>query len=313
MSMTPAHEMDISWTVLRRITKDWQGDRAELAEVTPLTGGCVNTTLCLKTKDGEQAVLKICAHRVNLAFAHEAFQLERLRALGLPVPVVYQWKVGSLDDPYSYILMEHMAGVSLAQARRSCTPEEFEHLQAHLAELVLVIHEQTSDSYGRLRSDAPRQENWPSFFREIYDSMLQDVSKSSLLPPRCRKHLHKIHDRLDRILVNLDQPRLVHGDLWATNLLANLNGDGRWHITAILDPNCKYAHAEIELAYLELFHTATPAFFKAYQRRHKLAPEYHQLRKPLYQLYSLVNHVHLFGQEYVKPLVDAVDRVSAVV
>ena len=43
-----------------------------------------------------------------------------------------------------------------------------------------------------------------------------------------------------------------------------------------------------------------------------MPPEYHQLRKPLYQLYSLVNHVYLFGQEYVKPLTAAVERVSHV-
>jgi fructosamine-3-kinase len=311
--MTPTHEMDISWTVLRRITKDWQGDKAELAEVTPLSGGCVNTTLCITTKDGQKAVLKICAHRVNMAYAHEAFQLECLRALGLPVPVVYLWKVGSLDDPYSYLLMEHMDGINLAQARHACTPEEFEHLQSHLADLVLAIHDQTSSAYGRVRSDAPRVENWASFFREIYDAMLHDVSKSNLLTTRCRKHLQKIHEKLERVLINLDQPRLVHGDLWATNLLAKRNSDGHWHISAILDPNCKYADPEIELAYLELFHTAAPAFFKAYQRRRKLSPEYHHLRKPVYQLYSLVNHVHVFGQEYVKPLTEAVERVSAVV
>src|SRR5579862_773299 len=137
--MTPAHEIDISWTVLRRIVKDWAGDSAELTEVRPLVGGCVNTTLSLKTKDGQTAVLKICAHRVNQAYAHEAFQLELLRSIGLPVPQVYVWKIGSLDDPFSYILMEHIDGVSLANARHSCSPEAFDYLQEHLAELVLAM------------------------------------------------------------------------------------------------------------------------------------------------------------------------------
>ncbi len=311
--MTPAHEMDISWHVLRRIVKEWIGDSAELAEVRPLVGGCVNTTLGLTTKDGHKAVLKICAHRVNQAFAHEAFQLEVLRGIGLPVPQVYVWRIGTLDDPYSYILMEYLDGISLAEAKRACTAEEMDYLQAHLAEMVLSIHEQTGAGYGRVRSDATRVDDWSEFFREIYDPILKDVEKSGLLAVKCRKHLHKIHEKLERVLRNVDQPRLVHGDLWATNLLVKRNGDGQWHVTGILDPNCKYAHAEMELAYLELFHTATPAFFKAYQRKHKLSPEYHQVRKPLYQLYSLVNHVHVFGQDYVPRLATAVDRVSAVV
>jgi fructosamine-3-kinase len=299
--------------VLRRIAKEWAGDAAELAEVRPLDGGSVNTTMGLTTQDGHQAVLKICAHRVNPAFAHEAFQLELLRNIGLPVPQVYVWKIGSLDDPFSYILMEHIDGVTLANARHTCSPEAFDHLQEHLAELVLAMHDQTTDGYGRVRSDAPRHEKWLNFFREMYDPLLHDVEKSGLLPPKCRKHLLKIHERLDRVLGTVDRPRLVHGDLWATNLLAKCNGDGQWHISGILDPSCKYAHAEVELAYLELFHTTTPAFFKAYARAHKLPPEYHAYRKPLYQMYSLVNHVHVFGREYVKRLVEAVERVSEIV
>lgn len=311
--MTPAHEADISWQVLRRIVKEWDGESAELAEVAPLFGGNVNTTLELTTKDGHKAVLKICAHRVNPAVAHEAFQLELLRNIGLPVPRVYVWRIGSLDDPFSYLLMEHIDGMSFTHARQTCSPSEFDQLQEHLAEIVLTMHEQTAGEFGRVRSDAPKFDQWCAFFRDCYSPMLHDVEKSGVLPPKCRKHLHKIHERLERVLSNVDSPRLVHGDLWATNLLAQPNGDGRWHVTAVLDPNCKYAHAEMELAYLELFHTATPIFFKAYARRHKLPVEYHQLRKPVYQLYWLVNHVHTFGADYVKPLTAAVERVSTLV
>jgi fructosamine-3-kinase len=269
--------------------------------------------MCLTTKDGQQAVLKICAHRVNQSFAHEAFQLELMRKIGLPVPQVYVWRIGSLDDPFSYVLMEHLDGVTLNEARQNCSAESFDYLQEHLADLVLAMHDNTADGFGRVRSDAPRHDRWVQFFREVYDPLLHDVEKSGLLPPKSRKHLHRIHERLDRVLGNADQPRLVHGDLWATNILAKCNGDGQWHVSGILDPNCKYAHAELELAYLELFHTTTHAFFKAYGKRHRLPPEYHQFRKPVYQLYSLVNHVHVFGQDYVKALIAAVDRVSSIV
>ncbi len=89
--------------------------------------------------------------------------------------------------------------------------------------------------------------------------------------------------------------------------------DGKWRICAVLDPECKYAHAEAELAYLDLFHTTTPAFTKAYQHERKLRPEYHQVRKPVYQLYSLLNHFRLFGQDYAKPLCAQAEKVGALV
>jgi fructosamine-3-kinase len=88
-----------------------------------------------------------------------------------------------------------------------------------------------------------------------------------------------VHEKLDRLLAHGDQPRLVHWDIWNTNILAQTNGDGKYHIAALLDPNCKFAHAEAEIAYMELFHTITPPFMKAYQHQHKLPAEYHKVRR----------------------------------
>jgi fructosamine-3-kinase len=47
----------------------------------------------------------------------------------------------------------------------------------------------------------------------------------------------------------------------------------------------------------------------AYQDHQKLSSDYHRIRKPVYQLYELMNHVQLFGSEYVKPLCETLDRV----
>jgi fructosamine-3-kinase len=322
--MQAAPQGDVSWSVLSRIAGSWAGDAEELAAVRPLLGGCINTVLELLMKDGQKAVLKICPHRVTQAYAHEAAQLQLLRTLGLPVPRVYECQVGSLDDPFSYILMEHLPGMDLGAAKRACTPEQFDQLQSHLAELVLAMHAHTADAYGRVQHADPAAAPetaaatatgtcWSSFFAAVHEPTLRDIEKSPLLPPRCRRHLRKIHQKLERTLPDGDRPRLVHWDLWSTNLLAAPDAAGHWRITGILDPNCKYAHPEADLAYLDLFHTATPAFFHTYQQQRKLPPEYHRVRKPVYQLYTLVNHVHLFGAAYVKPVMAAVDRVTALV
>ena len=93
-------------------------------------------------------------------------------------------------------------------------------------------------------------------------------------------------------------------------LLCTADSDGNWKITAVLDPMCKYAHAEAEIAYMDLFHTTTPAFSKAYQQQFKLDDSYHRIRKPIYQLYPLMNHVCLFGAEYMKPLMATMERVA---
>ena len=109
------YDGDISWPVLRRIVQEWAGSSAELTEVTPLDGGSISTTLLLTTNAGDKSVLKLSQHRVDQSYEREAFQLGLLRSREIPVPEVYGWRIGTLDDPHSYLLMEFMDGVDLAQ------------------------------------------------------------------------------------------------------------------------------------------------------------------------------------------------------
>jgi fructosamine-3-kinase len=306
---------DISWQVLRQIVRDWAGASAELAEVTPLHGGCVSTTLALTTKDNQKAVLKVTPHRVDRSFADEQVQLELMRELGLPVPRIYACQIGTLDKPVSYLLMEFVEGVELNTARAQCTPDEFDALQIEIADLVLKLHGRTGTHYRRVTSaESPAFEHWPRFYQSVYDGIWHEVEKSNVLPVKCRKQIARLHERLDRLLAHDDRPRLVHWDIWSTNLLVKPDpATGRWRVAGLLDPNCKFAHAEAEIAYMELFHTVTPAFLKAYQQVYRLGNDYHQVRKPIYQLYELINHVCVFGQEYLKPLLSAAERTSRLI
>src|SRR5258705_12320924 len=127
----PLQDSDISWQMLRRIVHDWAGTSAELIEVKTLDGGCINTTVALTTKGGERAVLKISPHRVNRQYLTEAYQLNILRTIGLPAPQVYVSRVGDLDNPISYLLMEFVDGINLGQARRGSWEDQVNHMQMH--------------------------------------------------------------------------------------------------------------------------------------------------------------------------------------
>src|SRR5262245_15834684 len=290
---------EVSWQTLRRIVQQWSGENAELEQVCALDGGSISTTLMLTTKSGQRAVLKLSPHRVDRTYRREAAQLDLLHSLGLPAPRVFECHVGTLASPDSYLLLEFMPGINLHDARERCPPQQFDQLQEQLAEAVLTMHRHTAHHYGRAEGGEEaahngHSESWPAFFREMYDTIWHECEKHTILPHKTRKTIAKIHEKLDRLLDHDDKPRLTHGDLWTSNILTEPDSDGNWRLTGLLDPNCKYAHAESELAYLDLFHTTTPAFTKAYQRVFKLSDDYHRLRKHVYQLYELINHVNLF-------------------
>ncbi|MCC6240643.1 MAG: fructosamine kinase family protein [Phycisphaerales bacterium] len=308
-------ETDISWQVLRRIVQQWAGTSAELVEVKSLVGGSINTTMSLTISSGERAVIKITPHRVNLHYPNEAHQLDLLRSLGIPTPRVLALNLASLEDPASYLLMEFVSGINLNQAKAVCTPQEFDGLQQQLAEMVLLMHDCSAELYGRVTAEAQELgsfASWPQFYREVYDQIWQEAWKRPNLSPKVRRQIAKVHGKLDQLLVHDDKPRLAHWDLWANNILCRCSQSGQWEIVGIIDPECKWAHTEAEIAYLELFKTVNPAFLKHYQQKYRLSDDYRRLRRPIYQMYELVNHLCLFGNEYLTPLEQAVEQAALV-
>lgn len=308
-------EQDISWPLLARVAADWAGDSSPLAQVIPLQGGSVNTTMMLKLADGRQAVLKISSHRINPELTNEAYQLTRLREFGLPVPAVLHLHVASFDNPHSYLVIEYVDGMKLSEARQEADEASKDRLQEQLADIAAKFHSHTSDHCGKLLPDGANGTpgDWPGFFRSLYDPCWRETQRCEAIPLKMRKKIGKLHDNLEEYLVHDDPPRLLHGDLWCGNILCQKNDAGEWNIVSLIDPNCRFGHAESEIAYLDLFQTITPTFKKQYQNHYKLTDDYHKLRKPIYQLYPLISHVNFFGPRYVTPLMKIAEQATAVV
>ncbi|BBP44368.1 fructosamine kinase family protein [Thiosulfativibrio zosterae] len=85
---------------------------------------------------------------------------------------------------------------------------------------------------------------------------------------------------------------LLHGDLWSGNSAFDEDGEAIFY-----DPVSYYGDRETDLAMTELFGGFSPAFYKGYNTVFPLDKGY-ELRKPLYQLYHLLNHFNLFGGHY---------------
>ncbi len=88
-------------------------------------------------------------------------------------------------------------------------------------------------------------------------------------------------------------PSLLHGDLWSGNAGFLENGT-----PVVFDPAVYYGDAEVDLAMTELFAGFPESFYEGYREVRPIGEGY-RLRRVLYNLYHVLNHLNLFGDGYL--------------
>ncbi len=175
--------------------------------------------------------------------------------------------------------------------------------ETHLAEIVAALHGIEAPLFGAERDTLigglpqpnPPSDNWRDFFRDQrLLAMAGAAFEAGRLPLALRQRIETLAGRLHIWLRNDAKPSLIHGDLWAGNMLSR-----RTKVVGLIDPALYYADPEIELAFMTLFNSVGRNFFARYNERRKMRPGFFEERCDLYNLYPLLVHVRLFGGPYV--------------
>lgn len=261
------------------------------ARIRPLHGGMIGQVFCVELENGRTVVVKSANAGGTLDV--EGYMLRYLREhSALPVPRVLH------SEPALLIM-------TLAEGSSHFS----EAAEQHAADLLAALHAITAPAFGLerdtligpLRQPNPWTPSWTAFFRDHrLRYMARLAADAGRLPPAVLPRIEQLAAQLDSLLEEPDQPSLIHGDIWATNVLAVED-----RVTAFLDPAIYYAHAEMELAYITLFNTFGSAFFERYHALRPIEPGFFEVRRDIYNLYPLLVHVRLFGGGYVS----AVDRI----
>jgi protein-ribulosamine 3-kinase len=243
----------------------------------PVAGACMHR--CYRAMLGGVArFIKVNEARFADAFAAEADGLAALRAAGVRAP--QPLRHGS-HGGQAFLVMEFL------DLRAS---GDWDALGRMLAEQ----HRQEAPCFGWVRDNyigtTPQQnawrDDWRTFFAECRlapQLRLAEANGFSI----------DIGRALDSLGAHRPQPSLLHGDLWSGN--AAFLPDGG---PVLFDPAVYYGDREADLAMSELFGGFPQEFYAAYQAAYPLPPGY-AARKPLYNLYHLLNHLNLFGGGYL--------------
>lgn len=243
----------------------------------PLGGGMIGDARRVRLDDGMIVVAKF-SDAPESRFDLEAGMLRHLGDAGVvPVPEVY-----AADQ--HVLVMEFMPGHHMGPSA-----------EPRAGALLAALHDVTGDQVGfaadtlngSLVLPNPPGERWIPFFRDHRLRFAADAATANgSLPVALRHRVETLASRLDDLLEEPAQPSLLHGDLWAANILAD--GD---RITAFLDPSICYGHPELELAYAAAFGAFGPPLFDSYETHRPIAREFWTVRRHVYALYPALMHV----------------------
>jgi len=272
----------------------WLGKGVKCTQIRPLTGGMINSVCSLEfDREPSSAVLKLSASPDG-SFAYEARALKHMREVaGFPCPRVYLEGPSAKCDGFSFLLLETMPGVSLPSAR--LTAADKARIDTELAEALLDLHSHKRDSFGGI-GEKPGKERWTDVFVPRLRQVRRDVADK--LPDGTMRDIDRALEAADEVMSAYGRPSLVHGDIWATNIMVARGSDG-WHLAGLIDPGAQYADVEMELAYIDVFATAGRAFFETYARGTPVRPGY-GLRRLFYWLHTYMIHVAIFGDEHFR-------------
>ncbi|GAP06710.1 fructosamine-3-kinase [Anaerolinea thermolimosa] len=263
----------------------------------PLNGGCINHAARL-TAGNHTFFIKWNESPPPEMFQKEARGLALIKqtnTIRVPEVLAYFDGVDRKPSPPAFILMEYIpSGKPLSSHTFKNLGEQLAQMHLHSLAPGGKFGLEEDNYLGTTLQKNQWHEDWATFFIEQrIQPQMELALRNGKLPPFRRSLLEKLIIRIPELLGNqTHQPVLLHGDLWIGNVL---NDPGNHAV--VIDPAVYYGDREAEIAYTQLFGGFQPEFYLSYQQVFPLEAGF-EIRKDLYNLYHLLNHLNLFGEPY---------------
>jgi len=267
----------------------------QLQKADQLSGGSINAVYRLETSVGTRLIKINTANRYADLFKKEAEGLAVLRsANAFKIPEVYS--VNAIESQV-YLLMAYLP-----------TTENRDGSWRNFAQSLADLHRHTATTFGL------DHDNYIGSLPQYNQSTLTNAGEfyiENRLKPQFKLanqkggfsfgNLDKFYQHIAYLIPD-EKPALIHGDLWGENYL--LTAEGK---PALIDPAVAYAPREMDLAMMKLFGGFPDEAFSHYNAIFPLKQGWTE-RVDIWQLYYLLVHLNLFGQNYFHPVNRIISR-----
>ena len=276
------------WQAIGKAIRGATGDDFAVRKCRAIGGGCINSTHMVE--DGARRFFVKLNFVSGLSmFEAEADGLREIAGIGVirvPNPVCT-----GVAEESAFLVLEY---VDFSSGRKG----RAEDLGRQLADM----HRVCATQYGWRRDNTigatPQvntpADNWLEFWRDRRLGYQLALAASNGYGGALQRKGERLLARLAVFFTGYAPlPSLLHGDLWGGNYAYSATGE-----PVIFDPAVYYGDREADLAMTELFGGFPAAFHAAYREVFPLDSGY-PMRKNLYNLYHMLNHLNMFGEGYL--------------
>jgi protein-ribulosamine 3-kinase len=256
-------------------------------------GGDICDSLLLLTVDGQTLFIKYHANPPPHFFSCEARNLEALRQnAALRVPEV-------IAHCHHCLVLEYLGS-------ERPTPAYWQQLATGLASLHQKPQSCVGFNYDNLCGTTgppnPRVIYGMAFFSDYrLGHQIKVAVDKGLLEASDQRALRALIQQLPTLLP-VQSAVLIHGDLWSGNVHCDRNGN-----PCLVDPACYWGWREADIAMTTLFGGFPDEFYRHYDELFPMDKGW-QHRLPFYNLYHQLNHLNLFGAQYLPSIRKVINR-----
>ena len=277
----------MQWSPIEALISGQTGTEFSVKQQRSVGGGCINSTYVITNGEQQYFVKTNSTDRLSMFEAEAAGLAEMVRANAIRVP---QPLGAGSDDGSAFLVMEFIDFANSGSGSVETFGRE-----------LAALHQTSQAQFGWVRDNTigstPQintlDSDWVTFWKWCRLGFQLELAARNGFNGTLQQNGERLMTCVDAFFTDYQpRPALLHGDLWSGNYAMDTTGR-----PVIFDPAVYYGDHEADLAMTELFGSLPRRFYAAYDEVFPIDPGY-RVRKVLYNLYHILNHLNLFGGGY---------------